>query len=162
MGDPGLSDDDLIRAFRHEGDRTALNGLIRRHVGWVRAMIYGMVLNDADADELSQEAFVRAIRGLPQFRGDARFSLNAVGATFTPEMAEGVKAHIARLVEATRAYQTGETYVNFMELDAASEDRVRAAYPPEDWNRLVALKTEHDPGNVFRFNRNIRPSSVAG
>jgi RNA polymerase sigma-70 factor (ECF subfamily) len=74
MSDPGLSDDELIRAFRHDGDRTALNELIRRHVGWVRAMIYGMVLNDADADELSQEVFVRAIRGLGQFRGDARFS----------------------------------------------------------------------------------------
>ena len=74
MSDPRLSDDDLIRAFRHEGDRAALNGLIRRHVGWVRAMIYGMVLNDADADELSQEVLVRAIRGLPRFRGDARFS----------------------------------------------------------------------------------------
>jgi hypothetical protein len=38
---------------------------------------------------------------------DARYSLNAIGATFTPEMAEGVKAHVARLVEATREYQTG-------------------------------------------------------
>jgi RNA polymerase sigma-70 factor (ECF subfamily) len=74
MSDPRPSDDELIRAFRHEGDRTALNELILRHVGWVRAMIYGMVLNDADADELSQEVFVRAIRGLPRFRGDARFS----------------------------------------------------------------------------------------
>ena len=74
MSNPRLSDDELIRAFRHEGDPAALDGLIRRHVGWVRAMIYGMVLNDADADELSQEVFIRAIRGLPRFRGEARFS----------------------------------------------------------------------------------------
>ena len=97
----------------------------------------------------------------PMGSGDARFSMNAIGATFTPEMGEGVKAHIARLVEATRPYQTGETFVNFMEVDPA-EERVRAAYPPEDWERLVALKDEHDPENLFRFNRNIAPSSTVG
>jgi FAD binding domain/Berberine and berberine like len=97
----------------------------------------------------------------PMGSGDARFSMNAIGATLTPEMAEAVKVHIARLVEATRPYQTGETFINFMEVDPA-EERVRAAYPPEDWERLVALKDEHDPENLFRFNRNIAPSSTVG
>jgi FAD/FMN-containing dehydrogenase len=94
-------------------------------------------------------------------RGDARFSLNAIGATFTPEMAEGVKAHMARLVEATRQYGTGETFLNFMEVDP-TEDRVRAAYLPEDWERLVELKDRRDPHNLFRFNRNVPPSSTVG
>ena len=98
-------------------------------------------------------------RPYPMGRGDARFLMNAVGATFTPELAEGVKAHLARLSAATRPYQTGETYVNFMELDYASPERVRAAYSPEDWERLVALKDRYDPDNLLRFNRNIAPSS---
>jgi FAD/FMN-containing dehydrogenase len=38
-----------------------------------------------------------------------------------------------------------------------TRDRVRAAYPPEDWQRLVALKNKYDPQNLFRFNRNIPP-----
>ena len=96
----------------------------------------------------------------PMGSGDARFSLNAIGATFTPEMAGRVATHMARLVEATRPYRTGEVFVNFLEADPA-EGRVRAAYPPEDWERLVALKDEHDPQNLFRFNRNIPPSPVA-
>jgi hypothetical protein len=49
--------------------------------------------------------------------------------------------------------------VNFME-DNPAEDRVRAAYTCEDWARLVALKVEHDPENLFRYNRNIPPSST--
>ena len=93
--------------------------------------------------------------------GEARFIMNGIGATFTPEMAEGVKAHLVRVAETTRPYQTGDTYVNFMELDYASAERVRAAYPPEDYERLVALKDRYDPENVFRFNRNIAPSKVA-
>jgi hypothetical protein len=47
-----------------------------------------------------------------------------------------------------------------LELDGASPERVRAAYSPEDWQRLVGLKDRYDPGNLFRFNRNIPPSSV--
>ena len=96
----------------------------------------------------------------PMGAGEAGYSMNGVGATFTPEMAEGVKAHLARVAERTREHQTGETYLNFMELDGAGEERVRAAYPPEDWERLVALKDRLDPENVFRFNRNIAPSGA--
>ncbi|CAA9387955.1 MAG: Putative oxidoreductase [uncultured Rubrobacteraceae bacterium] len=97
----------------------------------------------------------------PMGGGKAGFIMNGVGAAFTPEMAEGVKAHLARVGEATREHQTGETYVNFMELDAAGEERVRAAYPTEDFERLVALKDRRDPDNLFRFNRNIAPTRDA-
>jgi FAD/FMN-containing dehydrogenase len=45
-----------------------------------------------------------------------------------------------------------------MELDGASAERVKAAYAPEDYERLVALKDRYDPHNVFSFNRNIPPS----
>ena len=96
----------------------------------------------------------------PMGGGRAGYAMNGVGATFTPEMAAGVKAHLARVTEATREHLTGETYVNFMELDAAGEDRVKAAYRPGDFERLVALKDRHDPGNLFRFNRNIAPSKA--
>lgn len=96
----------------------------------------------------------------PMGGGDARYSLNAIGATVTPEAAEGIEAHLARLAEATHPAQTGETFVNFLEIDPAA-DRVRAAYPAADWERLVALKDRHDPHNLFRFNRNIPPSPAA-
>jgi RNA polymerase sigma-70 factor (ECF subfamily) len=39
----------------------------------VRSMLYQMVLNDADADDLTQEVFLRVVRGLGQFDGRARF-----------------------------------------------------------------------------------------
>ncbi len=91
-------------------------------------------------------------------KGDSRFIMNGVGPAFTPEMAEGVMAYLSRVAEATRSFQTGDTYVNFMELEGASTERVKAAYAPEDYERLVALKDHYDPQNLFRFNRNIPPS----
>jgi FAD binding domain/Berberine and berberine like len=91
-------------------------------------------------------------------KGDSRFIMNGIGPAFTPEMAEGVMAYLTRVAEATRPFQTGDTYVNFMELEGASAQRVRAAYAPEDYERLVALKDRYDPQNLFRFNRNIAPT----
>lgn len=88
--------------------------------------------------------------------GRARYSLNAIGLTLNPEMAAGVSAHMDRLIAATRPFRTGETCLNYLELDPAV-DRIRAAYPAADWDRLVALKRTYDPENRFRFNRNIPP-----
>jgi FAD/FMN-containing dehydrogenase len=47
-------------------------------------------------------------------------------------------------------------YVN--EMVDEGEERVRAAYPPETYRRLVALKTKYDPTNLFRLNQNIKPA----
>ena len=90
--------------------------------------------------------------------GESKFIMNGIGPAFTPEMAEGVVAYLSRVASATRPFQTGDTYVNFMELEGASPERVKAAYAPEDYERLVALKVRYDPQNIFRFNRNIPPS----
>ena len=46
-------------------------------------------------------------------------------------------------------------YVNFLEDEGA--DRVRDAYPPATFARLVEIKRKYDPRNMFRFNQNIRP-----
>jgi FAD/FMN-containing dehydrogenase len=46
-------------------------------------------------------------------------------------------------------------YVNF--LGDEGEERVRAAYPGRTWDRLVSVKREYDPDNLFRLNQNISP-----
>ena len=56
---------------------------------------------------------------------------------------------------ATRRLARG-TYVNHLENEGAA--RVREAYPPATFERLTALKTRLDPGNVFRHNQNVPPS----
>jgi FAD/FMN-containing dehydrogenase len=96
----------------------------------------------------------------PMGHSDAAYIMNGIGVTFTPEMAQAVQAYLAYVAEAAKPYVTGATYVNFMDLDGASPERVKAAYSPEDWKRLVELKDRRDPDNLFRYNRNIPPSSA--
>ena len=52
---------------------------------------------------------------------------------------------------------SGAGYGNYQPVDETA-DRVRASYGPERYERLVRLKDRYDPGNVFRFNRNVPPS----
>ena len=59
------------------------------------------------------------------------------------------------MIDRMRPHTTGEPYLNF--LADQDSDRVRAAYGPEAFDRLVELKTRYDRGNVFSLNQNISP-----
>ena len=56
------------------GDRAAFAALVQAHQGYLRKLLGRVCRGDqARADDLAQEAFVRAWRALPKFRGEARF-----------------------------------------------------------------------------------------
>jgi berberine-like enzyme len=57
---------------------------------------------------------------------------------------------------AMQPFSGGGVYVNF--LSNEGEDRVRAAYSPRTYERLVGLKNRYDPTNFFRLNQNIKPT----
>jgi FAD/FMN-containing dehydrogenase len=59
--------------------------------------------------------------------------------------------------QAVAALGTG-TYVNFQ--GSATDEDLAAAYPPEAYARLAAVKRTYDPGNLFALNHNIEPASA--
>jgi FAD/FMN-containing dehydrogenase len=60
--------------------------------------------------------------------------------------------------EALRPFSVGGAYVNYLQSDA-TEDVVAAAYGPENYKRLQAIKAKYDPENVFVCNQNITPKA---
>ena len=67
-----LSEDEALRRARN-GDASGFERLYRLHSGRVRSMCLKMVANSAEADDLTQETFLRAFRKIGTFRGESRF-----------------------------------------------------------------------------------------
>lgn len=63
----------LIR-LAADGDAQAIRALYDRYAPRVYAVVRRIAADDDLAQDYAQEAWIRAIRALPTFRGDARFS----------------------------------------------------------------------------------------
>lgn len=92
---------------------------------------------------------------------DTAFHGRKAGFTFNINGNTETDAGFEREREWARSYWTAlapyhtSVYINFL-MDEG-EDRVRAAYGPEKYDRLKALKRRYDPTNLFRLNQNITP-----
>lgn len=60
----------LVEQF-HAGERAAFDQLVRRHQRGMWRLVLRYVRRDADAQDVTQLAFVRAYKGLASFRGSA-------------------------------------------------------------------------------------------
>ncbi len=69
-----MTDEQLVREYQQTGAERCFEQLMDRHVRKVRGMVYAMVLNDHDADDLTQEVFLRAARNIGRFSGKAKFT----------------------------------------------------------------------------------------
>lgn len=68
-------DSDIVRRVVQHDDREGFCELVRRHQSDVRNLLRRLTAGDhALADDLAQEAFIRAFRCLKSFQGTAKFS----------------------------------------------------------------------------------------
>jgi FAD/FMN-containing dehydrogenase len=87
---------------------------------------------------------------------DAAFALTVSASWQAGEPGEPHVTWARSTWKATLPASLGAGYVNHLDADEG-EDRVRDAYGPAVYERLVAVKTVWDPDNVFHLNQNIRP-----
>ena len=69
-----MRDQEHIIARARRGDADAFEQLVEAYRNQVFRLALRMCGNEADADEVAQEAFLSAWKGLPNFRGESRFS----------------------------------------------------------------------------------------
>ena len=71
---PALDDESRLVELSLSGDPEAYAALVRQHQKMIRAVTFRMTGSPDDAEELAQDAFVRAYRQLGSFNGAAKFS----------------------------------------------------------------------------------------
>lgn len=86
---------------------------------------------------------------------DAKYAGVFVGVDPDPKNAQKLTDWAKAYQEALHPYSSGGAYTNFM-MDEG-QDRVKASYR-QNYDRLVAIKSKYDPGNLFRVNQNIKPA----
>lgn len=127
-----LSDDAIELIVRHATDTTSplvVNEL--RHAGGAITRV------DAGANAISNR--------------DAQFYFQIGGIVFNPEARTAIKAYIKQYKDALRPYFRRGVYLNFMS-GSEARDRAKDAYLPATYQRLLTLKAEYDPENMFRFS----------
>jgi len=66
--------DDLTLNRARNGDLDAYNQLVLKYQERIFAKVFSMLRNSQDAEEITQDTFIRAHRALSTFRGNASFS----------------------------------------------------------------------------------------
>jgi FAD/FMN-containing dehydrogenase len=82
------------------------------------------------------------------------FVLNAVTGWHDPEVGSAHRDWARAVIAVASDASTGRAYVNFL----GDPDAARTAYGEEAYARLVSLKDQYDPTNLFRLNQNVRPT----
>jgi RNA polymerase sigma-70 factor (ECF subfamily) len=66
-------DDDELVFKSQQGDVNAFGELVDRYHGKIYGLTYNMTSNREDAEDLTQEVFIKAFEALPKFKGNSSF-----------------------------------------------------------------------------------------
>jgi RNA polymerase sigma-70 factor (ECF subfamily) len=72
ISQPTVDDFQLVQRARRK-DRAAIKLIIQRHNRRLYRLARGIVRDDSEAEDILQEAYVRAFNGLDAFRGESQF-----------------------------------------------------------------------------------------
>lgn len=68
------NDQDIVKAFAAGDTDAAARAFVRKYQSFVFSTALRYLRNDIDAEDASQETFIKALRALPKFRGDSSLS----------------------------------------------------------------------------------------
>ncbi len=66
------TDQQLVKRAQ-KGDTRAFDLLVMKYQGRIASLVSRFVQDQADVEDVTQEAFIKAFRALPKFRGDSAF-----------------------------------------------------------------------------------------
>src|ERR1700761_930283 len=106
-----LRDESRMIASILAGDVHLFHALIRPYERRVYAMALSFLKNEADAEDVTQEAFLKAFRNLASFRGDAKFGTWLVSITLNEARSRIRHRDVIRMESLDEPQEeTGEAY----------------------------------------------------
>jgi RNA polymerase sigma-70 factor (ECF subfamily) len=136
-----LGDDELVARAGQRGGEKCFAELLRRHQGKVRGLLLRLAGDRTLADDLAQEVFLRAYRGLCGFEGRARFS------TWLYRIAYNVylnhRTRVRELASLPEGFELGamapETHLSPARSDLRKDLDAAIAALPERYRAVVML-----------------------
>ena len=141
-----LSEAELVAACL-DGRTGAFDVIVERHRRAVYALCYRFVANHEDASDLSQDVFLRAFRGLRNFRGQATLGtwLHRIGVNVCLNRV-GAKTLRTETIEDQQHVDTRTESASDLVLRQERAERVRAAVAklPDKQRAALILRMYHE------------------
>jgi RNA polymerase sigma-70 factor (ECF subfamily) len=143
-----LSDPILVRRAK-DGDARALEALCTRHAERVQRIALHVLRDPDDASDAAQEALVKLVRRVHQFRGESQFStwLHRLVVNTCKDVAQArweSQRRVQPLVEDLRVAADGDPASSLAASEARRELGARLAELPPAQATVVALKDAFD------------------
>jgi RNA polymerase sigma-70 factor, ECF subfamily len=133
------SDETLLVAASRKGDQDAFAQLVQQHQRRVFNLVFRMLQQYEEANEVTQEAFLAAWQGLPSFRGDALFSTWLYRIAYNCALKQLEQRKRDKALEAVVQSEYITAHVNCDErIDAALEAATRRELISEQLSHLPA------------------------
>ena len=144
-------DNELVERVKR-GDKRAFDLLVTKYQRKVYTLVMRYVRNHGDAEDLTQEAFIKAYRALPTFRGDSQFytwiyriavntAMNYLSAQSIRPPADDVEVEVAEQIDAGVRLQDHATPLNrLLEEEIAITIRDTIDELPEEMRIAITLR----------------------
>jgi len=143
---PADQEEELLVGRAKAGDRSAFEELVRRHADRLHAVVLRFVRDSEAAEEVTQEAFLRAWRSIDRFQGRSRFFTWLYRIGINEAKRRGTREASARTVslddepipEAPDWSEAPETRLDQSDLRRVLEEAIRAL--PIEYRAPVILR----------------------